>query len=56
MDLKDAYKKGFIAGMAAFAHWKNGEQYVGTTGISLEEAINDVESIYNFYPPREEED
>jgi putative phage-type endonuclease len=34
------YQQGYIAGMKAYAHWKDGVEYVGTCGKTLEQAIN----------------
>lgn len=35
------YEQGYIDGLTAFAWWKDGVQYVGTTGMTLEQAIRD---------------
>ena len=40
--LKIKYKEGFIAGLKEYAWWKEGVQYVGTCGITLEKAIEQV--------------
>lgn len=37
-----AYYKGLREGVARYAHWKDGEQYVGTTGRTLREALDEV--------------
>lgn len=34
--------EGVIAGIEAFAYWKDGIQYVGTTGETLKNAIKEV--------------
>jgi len=47
-EMKAEYKRGFIAGLIAYAHSKNGEQHVGTTGTTLKEAIADVEKTWNY--------
>jgi hypothetical protein len=39
--LKSFYT-GFREGVVRFAHWKDGVQYVGTTGKSLLEAIREI--------------
>lgn len=39
-----AYYMGLIEGVHMFAHWRDGVQYVGTTGKTLKEAIKDIES------------
>lgn len=51
MEPKKIYKKGFIDGLVAYAHWKDGKQYVGTAGTSLDKAIENVENTWNFNPP-----
>ena len=37
--LRDRFREGFIAGLREFAWWKNGEQFVGTCGTTLAQAI-----------------
>ena len=39
----DAHYDGMIAGIMLYAHWKDGVQYVGTCGKTLEHAIDDVD-------------
>jgi len=51
---EDPYKKGFIDGLTSFAHWEDGVQMVGTSGVTLKDAIENVESLYNYTPPKEE--
>ena len=34
------YARGYIDGLTAYAWWRDGEQYVGTTGTRLSEAIH----------------
>ncbi len=46
----EAYKKGFVDGVSAFARWKDGVQYVGS-GTRLEEVLEAPERIFNFKPP-----
>lgn len=36
---EESYQAGFEAGLKLFAHWKDGVQYVGTCGKSLQSAI-----------------
>ena len=38
-----AYYKGMREGLAMYAHWKNGTQYVGTTGRTLHQAIAELQ-------------
>ena len=47
----DAYRAGFIDGLAAYSYWQGGKQYVGTSGLTLEQAVAEVESTWNFNPP-----
>lgn len=37
------YFDGVIEGISKYAHWKDGVQYVGTTGKTLKDAIKDVQ-------------
>jgi hypothetical protein len=39
-DLKRTFLSGFIEGLKAFAWWKDGTQYVGTCGTTLQKAID----------------
>ena len=45
---KDIYKQGYIDGLTAYAWWKDGVQYVGTSHTTLEEAIEDLENNWNY--------
>jgi len=36
------YKQGYIDSMTIFAHWKDGTQFVGTTGTILKDAVKNV--------------
>jgi len=36
------YKKGYEDGVRAYAWWKDGVQYVGSCGKTLEQALKDV--------------
>jgi hypothetical protein len=44
--LQMAWLKGYIDGLRAFAHWKDGVQYVGTCGTTLKEAIEEAKREY----------
>lgn len=49
------YDRGVIAGMKRYAHWKDGVQYVGTCGNTLEAAIalyirDDAEGVEDEEP------
>lgn len=48
--LEKLYRRGFIDGMRCFAHWKDGVQYVGTTGIRLDDAIEKVTELFYYNP------
>lgn len=37
-----AYHAGLREGVSMYAHWKDGVQYVGTTGRTLEQALDDI--------------
>ena len=45
-----AYGKGFVNALEAFAWWKDGEQYVGTTGTLLKDAITGIYKNSYFNP------
>ena len=49
--MTDLYKQGFIDGLTAYAWWKNGSRYLGTSGRTLKEAISNVEHEWNYNPP-----
>lgn len=38
-----AYYAGLREGISMFAHWRDGVQYVGTTGKSLREALAEIQ-------------
>jgi hypothetical protein len=38
-----AYYVGLREGVSMFAHWKNGVQYVGTTGKTLKQALAEIQ-------------
>lgn len=44
------YKQGFRDGVATYAHWKDGTQFVGTTGKTLREALANIDSSWNYSP------
>lgn len=44
-----AYKYGFIDGLQCYAHWLDGKQLVGIGGTTLEEAIREIEKMWNYY-------
>lgn len=48
----EAYKKGFRHGLQCFAWWDGGVQTVGTCGTKLHDAIEGMEKLYNYSPPR----
>jgi len=51
------YKRGFIDGLTAFAHWRDGVQRVGTSSERpLKQAVEEVEHTWNYLPPTHAED
>lgn len=42
--MSKSYKRGLIEGIKMFAWYKDGVQYVGTTGKTLKQAIAEIES------------
>ena len=40
-----AYYKGLREGVEKFAWWKDGTQYVGTTGSKLKSVLQDIDSF-----------
>lgn len=38
-----AYFAGLRVGVEMYAHWRDGVQYVGTTGRTLEQALDDID-------------
>jgi hypothetical protein len=42
VELIRAYYQGVREGIEMFAHWREGVQYVGTTGKTLKEAIDKI--------------
>ena len=40
---RNSYQAGFIAGLEAYAWWKDGVQYVGSCGTTLKKAIAEAE-------------
>lgn len=51
MTTQEAYKQGFIDGLTAFAWWKDGVEYLGTSGTRLKDTIANVEKVFSFRPP-----
>ena len=45
-----AYHRGYLAGLGAYAWWKDGVQYVGTSGVTLKEAREQAKQTYNYNP------
>jgi hypothetical protein len=39
-----AYYNGLREGVRLYAHWKDGVQYVGTTGKTLKKAIEQIDA------------
>lgn len=38
-----AYYRGLREGVEMYAHWRDGTQYVGTTGRTLKQALADID-------------
>ena len=53
IDVKDEYDRGFRDALEAYAWWKDGEQYLGTSGTKLKEVINNINLIFNYSPPED---
>ena len=51
-DPYDIYVQGIIDGLAAYAWWKDGTQYVGTTGTTLAAATEKAKrgELWNMIP------
>ncbi len=45
------YRKGFEDGIRCFAWWKDGVEYVGTTGKTLKLALAEFEYLHTYQPP-----
>ena len=46
----EAYKKGFVDALRAFAWWKDGVEFVGDGHCTLKQAIDEVEKNWNWNP------
>lgn len=44
------YKQGYVDGLACFAIWRNGVQWVGDPGITLKKAIQQAETMWSYSP------
>ena len=42
--IEDALRKAAAWGIRRYAWWRDGEQYVGTTGTTLKQALEEVEA------------
>ena len=40
-----AYYQGLREGVEKFAWWKDGKQYVGTTGSTLKDVLHDIDTF-----------
>ncbi len=43
LSMSRAYYQGRREGVSLYAHWKDGVQYVGTTGRTLKQALADID-------------
>jgi hypothetical protein len=46
-----AYDKGFQDALHCFAHWRDGVQYVGMTGMTLKAAIQSRQALHTYDLP-----
>ena len=44
------YDAGYCAGITAFAWWHDGQQMVGTTGMTLHDALTHFAALWNYAP------
>lgn len=42
LQMTQAYHEGLRDGIHRYAHWRDGTQYVGTTGRTLQQALDEV--------------
>lgn len=42
LQMTQAYHEGLRDGIRQYAHWRDGTQYVGTTGRTLQQALDSV--------------
>lgn len=47
----DHYRQGYLDGLEAFAHMKDGVTYVGTSGYTLKRAKEEPHKLWNWNPP-----
>lgn len=47
------YDRGYCDGLSAFAHWKDGVQYVGTCGTTLHDALLGFVNHQAYRPPKD---
>ena len=55
MTYKEAYEQGLRDGLAAFAINNDGSQWVGDPRKELKKAQEDLEDLWNYDPPSEEQ-
>ena len=51
----NTYRCGFEHGLRAFAWWKDGQEYLGTSATPLQEAIENMAELSTYWPPTIEE-
>jgi hypothetical protein len=51
--MSNDYDRGYVDGIRAFAHWKDGTQYVGTCGMKMSDAIVQRKKTPGYDPPPE---
>lgn len=56
MTNEEIYKQGFEDGLRVFAWWKNGQEFVGTRGWTLQRALKEMTELATYLPPKEDKD
>lgn len=49
-DKSPDFIEGFTAGIQAFAHWKDGEQHVGSCGTTLKSVMAEIYNYTQLHP------
>ncbi len=47
----DIYDRGYVDGLRAFAWWRDGQQFVGTCGMKMTDAILERKESPGYDPP-----
>lgn len=46
-EIEWAYNQGYTKALRNYAYWKDGKQFVGSCGRTLEEALSDSDGVFN---------